>query len=104
NEQPSRILEEVYESAKGLHKIGLIDKKRMREYEVLYCANQVPQYTGDNVKALRDRLNVSQAALAMMINTSAATVRSWEAGTQKPGGPSCKLLNILERKGIEALL
>lgn len=104
NKQHSRILEEVYESAKGLHSIGLIDKKRMLEYEALYCANQVPQYTGESVKALRDRLNVSQAALAIMINTSASTVRSWEAGTKKPGGPSCKLLDILDRKGIEALL
>lgn len=58
----------------------------------------------DSVKALRSRLNVSQAALAIIINTSAATVRAWEAGTKNPGGPSCKLLEMLDRKGLEALL
>jgi len=42
--------------------------------------------------------------LAGIINTSAATVRAWEAGTKKPGGPSCKLLELLDRKGLEAFL
>ena len=97
-------MEEMYETACDLHAGGFIDKRRMGEHEALYRANQVPQYTGENVKALRSRLNVSQAVLAVIINTSAATVRSWEAGTKKPGGPTCKLLDILERKGIEALL
>lgn len=100
----SRIMEEMYESACELHAAGFIDKRRMNEHEALYRANQVPQYTGESVKALRGRLNVSQAVLATIINTSAATVRSWEAGTKKPGGPTCKLLDVLDRKGIEALL
>jgi putative transcriptional regulator len=100
----SRITKELRETAKGLQKAGLIDARRMREYEALYRANQVPQYTGDSVKELRARLNLSQTVLAHVINTSAATVRAWEAGTKKPGGPSCKLLSILDRKGLEVLL
>jgi putative transcriptional regulator len=97
-------MEEMYEAACELHEAGFIDKRRMSEHEALYRANQVPQYTSDTVKALRNRLNVSQSVLATIINTSAATVRSWEAGTKKPGGPTCKLLDVLDRKGIEALL
>ena len=100
----SRIIEEMRETALGLHAAGAIDKRRMMEHEAFYRANQVPQYTGENVKELRARLRVSQAALALIMNTSAATVRAWEAGAKKPGGPSCKLLELLERKGIEALL
>ena len=100
----SRIIEEMRETALDLHAVGVIDKRRMREHEAFYRANQVPQYTGEHVKELRTRLHVSQAALAVIINTSAATVRAWEAGTKKPGGPSCKLLELLDRKGIESLL
>ncbi len=100
----SRIIEEMHETMRGLHAGGLIDERRMRAFEALYRTNQVPQYTGESVKALRNRLQVSQAALAIIINTSAHTVRSWEAGKKKPGGPSCLLLDILDRKGIEALL
>ena len=99
-----RLIEEIHETARGMHKTGLIDARRMREYEALYLACKVPQYTREKVKALRERLNVSQTVLAGIINTSAATVRAWEAGTKKPGGPSCKLLELLDRKGIEAFL
>lgn len=98
----SRMLEEALETAQGLHRSGVIDMRRMQEYEAL-CA-PVPKFTGEEVKELRDRIKVSQPVLAQLINTSASTVRAWETGQKNPGGPSCKLLDILNRKGIEALL
>jgi len=39
-----------------------------------------------------------------MLNTSLSTVQKWEIGEKHPSGPSLKLLNILDRKGIEALI
>lgn len=64
--KPSRIIEEIHETVQGLHAGGLIDERRMREFEALYRANQVPKFNADSVKALRSRLNVSQAALAII--------------------------------------
>ncbi len=32
----SRILEEMHETARGLHTVGLIDKRRMREFDALH--------------------------------------------------------------------
>lgn len=98
----SRMLREALETVQGLHRSGVIDMRRLQEYEAL-CA-PVPKYTGEEVKKLRDRIKVSQPVLAQLINTSASTVRAWETGQKNPGGPSCKLLDILNRKGIEALL
>jgi putative transcriptional regulator len=98
----SRMLQEALEGAQGLHRAGVIDMRRLQEYEAL-CA-PVPKFTGEDVKELRDRIKVSQPVLAQLINTSASTVRAWETGQKNPGGPSCKLLDILARKGIEALL
>lgn len=98
----SRILKEALETARGFHRSGSIDVRRLQEYEAL-CA-PVPKFTGEDVRALRDRIKVSQLVLAQLINTSASTVRAWETGQKKPDGPSCKLLDILARKGIEALL
>lgn len=100
----SRILEEMRGTAQDLFDGGFIDKRRLEEHEALFRAHQVPQYTAETVKGLRQRLNISQSVLAAIINTSAATVRAWECGGKKPGGPSCKLLDLLERKGMEALL
>ena len=99
----SRILDAVLEGARDLHSAGFIDKRRMREYEVL-CLAPIPAYSSKRIRALRDRHKLSQAVLASMLNTSLSTVRQWEIGEKRPSGPSLKLLNLLDRKGLEALI
>lgn len=99
----SRILEEMHETARGLHEIGLIDKRRMREFDAL-CHLEVHDIAPGEIKALRARANLSQAVFAAVLNTSVSTVQKWEAGEKRPSGPSLKLLNLIERKGIEAVL
>lgn len=98
----SRLMQEALETAQGLYKSGVIDSARMQEYEAI--CTPVRKFTGEDVKNLRSRINVSPTMLARLINTSTATVQAWEAGKKNPGGQSCKLLDILSRKGIEALL
>lgn len=98
----SRLLQEAMKITKGLHKSGIIGMRRLQEYEAL-CA-PIHKFTGEDIKKLRSRIQVSQSVLAQLINTSVATVRAWEAGQKNPGGPSLKLLDILARKGIQALL
>jgi len=41
---------------------------------------------------------------AAVLNTSLSTVQKWEVGDKKPSGPSLKLLNLIERKGLEAII
>lgn len=99
----SRILAAVHETAGDLHRLGFIDKRTMRNYDAL-CLQPVPDYDAARVKALRERLQLSQAVLAAVLNTSVSTVRKWEAGDKRPGGSSQKLLDLIERKGLEAVL
>ncbi|MCZ2439295.1 MAG: DNA-binding transcriptional regulator [Burkholderiales bacterium] len=99
----SRILDAVHGTAGDLHRLGFIDKRKMQRYDAL-CLKPVQDYDAEKVKALRERLQLSQAVLASVLNTSASTVRKWEVGDKRPSGPSQKLLDILERKGLEALL
>jgi putative transcriptional regulator len=42
--------------------------------------------------------------MASVLNTSAPTVRKSGIGEKHPSGPSLKLLNLLDRKGLDALL
>ena len=35
---------------------------------------------------------------------SPSTLRKWEIGEKHPSGPSLKLLNLLDRKGLESVL
>lgn len=46
----SRIIEEMHETVQGLHSGGLIDERRMREFEALYRANQVPKFNADTLR------------------------------------------------------
>ncbi len=50
------------------------------------------------------RSKISQAVFAAVLNTSLSTVRQWEIGDKRPSGPSLKLLDLLDRNGLEALL
>ena len=99
----SRIFEAVHETAGDLHRLGFIDKRKMSRFDTL-CLEPVPEYDSQRIRALRDHLQLSQAVLAAVLNTSLSTVRKWEVGDKHPSGPSLKLLNLLERKGLEAVL
>ncbi len=99
----SRILEAVHETARDLHSAGFIDKRRMREYDFL-CLAPVPNYSSRRIRSLRKRYRLSQAVLASVLNTSLSTIRQWEIGEKRPSGPSLKLLDLLDRKGLETLI
>ncbi len=99
----SRILDAVHETATDLHHAGLIDMRRLRKYDAL-CLAPIPDYSAEKIRALRAKNNLSQTVLAAILNTSASTVRQWEIGEKHPSGPSLKLLDLLARKGLEALV
>lgn len=99
----SRILDAVHETAGDLHRLGFIDKRKQQKIEAL-CLEPIPAYDSAKVRALREQLKLSQAVLASVLNTSPSTVRKWEMGDKHPSGPSLKLLDLLERKGLEAVL
>ena len=99
----SRILKVVHETARDLNAAGFIDIRRMREYDAL-CLAPILAYSRQRIRALRQRHKLSQAVLAAVLNTSLSTVRQWEIGDKHPSGPSLKLLDLLDRKGLEALI
>jgi len=103
NRATSPILDAVHDTALDLHTAGFIDKRRMRQFDAL-CLAPVPAYSSRRIRALRVRHKLSQAVLASMLNTSLSTVRQWEIGEKRPSGPSRKLLDLLDRKGLEALI
>ena len=96
------ILNNVHETAKGLHRAGVMDGKTMREFDVL-CLPPVKNMNAAQIRRLRLKNKASQAVFAAYLNTSTSTVQKWEQGQKKPDGPSLKLLNLVEQKGLEVL-
>ena len=97
------ILEVVHESAKDLYAAGLMDEVTLRQFDAL-CLPPVMAYDADQIKRIRLGTKTSQSVFAAYLNTSKSTVQKWEQGVKKPNGPSLKLLNIVDRKGLEALI
>ena len=99
----SRIIDEMHETARGLHGAGLISKRRMGEFDAL-CSLDVEVMAPKQIKMLRESARISQAVFAAVLKTSVSTVQKWEIGDKKPSGPSLKLLSLIWRKGLEAVL
>ena len=98
----SRILSEMHDTARGLHEIGALDKRTMHEIDAL-ALPPVRELSAKQIRAIRARTRMSQAVFAAVLNTSVSTVQKWEVGEKRPSGPSLKLLEVIDRKGIAAL-
>ena len=96
------ILETVRETAQDLAQAGTMDVATLREFDAL-CLPPVKEYTAAQIKRIRLANKASQGVFAAYLNTSPSTVQKWEQGKKKPNGPSRKLLNMVERKGLAIL-
>ncbi|PDT15569.1 transcriptional regulator [Rhizobium sp. J15] len=98
----SRILRNVHKSAQRLHEAGFVDDVTMREFDAL-CLPPLRAYTPEEIKKIRNANKVSQAVFAQFLNVKTITVAAWEQGTKKPSGPAVKILDLVERKGLDVL-
>ncbi|HSZ54767.1 MAG TPA: helix-turn-helix domain-containing protein [Tepidisphaeraceae bacterium] len=71
---------------------GDFSKLTMRTVEI----PEPSRYTPKQVKALRQRLGVSQAVFAELLAVSAQLVAHWEYGIRKPAPLACRLLDKIE--------
>jgi len=55
------------------------------------------------VKAVRERIGLSQAQFAKMIRVSVKTLQNWEQKRRSPTGPAAALLQIVAREPRVAL-
>lgn len=98
----SPILEAVHDTAKGLHKAGVMDQVTLREFDRL-CLPPVEPLQPDEIKKIREASHVSQAVFARLLNTSLSTVQKWEIGQKKPTGTALKLLHLVQQRGLEVV-
>jgi len=79
-----RGLQQALEHAQG--------KKELRSN---YVSISTPkQFKPDEIKTIRNNLNMSQGFFADVLGVSKKTVESWEYGKGKPNGAACRLLTI----------
>jgi putative transcriptional regulator len=96
------ILGAVHKTAADLRRAGVLDKATMREFDAL-CLTPVTPMAPAEIKALREREQVSQPVFASYLNVRKDAVSKWERGEKRPDGPSLKLLNLVRAKGLQAI-
>jgi len=93
-----------------MHKSGVLtkaarDKITMRHLGVSNIPAAVTaEISGADIKAIREEAKLSQAVFARYLNVTAGYVSQLERGDKHPTGPALVLLNVIRRKGIEAIL
>ena len=105
---PSRLRQEMLELAGEMHANGTIDdasyrKITMRDVNKAEAVTLAP-LTGEDIRALRERAKMSQAVFAKYLNLTVGYVSQLEREIKRPTGPALALLNVIRRKGIEAIL
>lgn len=71
--------------------------------EIRYAIAQ--KVYGKDIKALRGKLQLTQAQFACLVNVSVKTIERWESGEKEITGPIVTLLNILgEQPQLEVQL
>jgi putative transcriptional regulator len=96
------ILDVVHDGAQDLHDAGVMSAQTMREFDAL-CLPPVKEYSAAQIKRIRAKNKASQSVFAAYLNITKSTIQKWEQGQKKPNGPSLKLLNLVDQKGLDVL-
>lgn len=71
------------------------------EEELMKRIPPVHDYTPAGIRAIREREQGSRAQFAAALGGSASAVGRWERGDAKSSPPAMKLLDIVDRKGLD---
>jgi putative transcriptional regulator len=104
-----RLVAEMAEMADGMFAVGIIDnathaKITKREMKASQLVASAAPIEGETIRALRENARLSQAVFAEYLNLSVGYVSKLERGAARPDGSTLALLNVIRRKGIEAIL
>lgn len=104
----NRVVEAILEMADDQLRSGLIDKAEHEKITIRHMGSRglglsMP-ISGEEVRIMREQAHMSQAAFARVLNLTVGYVSQLERGVRKPTGPALSLLNIIRRKGVEAIL
>jgi putative transcriptional regulator len=104
----SRLTEALLETAEGMHRTGILNDNEYRKITIRHLDAQVPPtakpISNVEIRKIRIKANLSQAAFARYLNLTTGYISQLERGTKQPKGPALALLNVIRRKGFDAIL
>ena len=109
NKKPiSELSKAILEMAADQHRLGIMGDENYRKITMRHLGHSpLPTsepISAEEIRSLREREHISQAVFARYLNLTVGYVSQLERGTKQPKGPALTLLNVIRRKGIQALL
>ncbi|MCB1447332.1 MAG: helix-turn-helix domain-containing protein [Rhizobiaceae bacterium] len=108
NSPMSRLSEALVETADGMLRIGLMDEKTHREITARHLPEtertiEIPVPSGEDIRAMREKAKLSQVIFARRLNLTPGYISQLERGVKTPKGPALVLLNLIRKRGIDAI-
>jgi putative transcriptional regulator len=104
----SRLTEALLETAEDMRRAGILSKpahgKITKRHLGATKVAPLRPLSADEIRNLRQRSKMSQAVFAHYLNVTTGYVSQLERGAKRPTGAALALLNVIRRKGIEAIL
>jgi putative transcriptional regulator len=104
----SSLTEAIIEMADDQYRLGMLNKAAYEKITIRLLGtgalSTAKPLSGEEIRKLREQANLSQAVFARYLNLTPGYISQLERGAKQPKGPALTLLNVIRRKGIEAIL
>lgn len=104
----SRLAEALAETADGMFRLGIMDEETHRRITARDVgeredAIEISVPSAEDIRAMRADANISQAAFARRLNVTTGYISQLERGVKRPTGATVVLLNLIRKRGIDAI-
>jgi putative transcriptional regulator len=104
----SVVTEAILEMAADMHEVGIMGDADYEKITARHLGKTaVPaakSVSAEDIRKMRLQARMSQAVFARHLNVTTGYVSQLERGAKRPTGAALALLNVIRRKGIEAIL
>ncbi|MGJ5179783.1 helix-turn-helix domain-containing protein [Bradyrhizobium oligotrophicum] len=99
----------LLETARDMYESGVMDKAGYEKITLRHLGagietSFVQRLSAGEIRKLRERANMSQGVFAKVLNITPGYVSQLERGDKVPTGSTLAMLNVIKRKGIDAIL
>lgn len=108
NKKTSRLTEALLETAKDMNNVGILEEAAYEKITMRHLEMKdtpvIEPLTAEDIRRIRERAHMSQSVFARYLNLTVGYVSQLERGIKHPTGAALVLLNVIHRKGIDAIL
>jgi putative transcriptional regulator len=101
-------MEALLDTAKDMKNTGILDETAYEKITMRHLNKKdkslIEPLTGEEIRIMREQAHMSQAVFARYLNVTVGYASQLEHGAKHPTGAALVLLNVIHRKGIEAIL